>query len=457
MSSALRNRNSVRTRVSSLASMGLVLWALAIAGPSVAESGSQPASGGAHPTFSREVLPLLQAHCQECHRPGQIAPMSFLDYQQVRPWAKAIRKAVLDRSMPPFRVNAPLGHFEGDLRLTDDEVGTLVSWIDGGALEGNPADAPPPRTWPSNEWVAGKPDLVLEFPEFTTKSNNKDEELLLYSNYLFPADTWTQAIEFRLNDYTVVHHAGISSVDNTFFVPEDRVIDSEDEHLDKFGGASNGGLPLIGQTHLYTWLPGQNVMSHPDGEGFNIVAGNRIVIQIHIAPTTEAKRIKVELGLRFVNGELRTNGGLKVSQMKQLRVPPGAPSYVLHEWRQFNNNVTVNGFNAHMHLRGKSSQIIFHYPDGHDETVLDVPHYDFNWQRIYKLTTPMQVPKGTKIEFVAEWDNSADNPLNPDPAAELTWGGRTTDEMYGGNVYFSVPRVRPVRVAEGRIVDAPAP
>ncbi len=405
-----------------------------------------------HPTFTRDVLPILQTHCQECHRPNQIAPMSLLDYTQTRPWAKAMRKAVADRTMPPYSVNAPLGHFKGDLRLTDEEISIVTRWVDANAPEGSPADAPAPLDWEAREWWMGKPDMVLEFPEFTSKTNNKDEELLIYSDYVFPQNTWIQAFEFKTNDYTVVHHAGLNSADDKLFVPEDRVLDSEDEHLDKFGGESNGGLPLFVQSRLYTWLPGQHVEERPVGEGFRILKGHRIVIQVHIAPTTEARPIKISLGVRFVNGKLVNNSGVRVSDMKFLKVPPSAPSYIEREWRQFGSDATVTAFNVHMHLRGKSSQIIFHYPDGHSETVLDVPRYDFNWQRTYHLTKPMHVPKGTQIEYIAEWDNSADNPVNPDPTVEVLWGARTVDEMYGGNVHFFVERLHPLEVVNGHVV-----
>jgi len=410
------------------------------------------ATAAGEPTFSKDVLPILQKHCQECHRPEQIAPMSLLNYAQVRPWAKAMRKSVADRTMPPYSVNAPLGHFKDDLRLTEDEVNTVTRWVDAGAPEGNPADAPPPLDWASKEWWMGKPDMVLEFPEFTSKPNGKDEELLLFSDHVFPQNTWVQAFEFKSSDYTVVHHAGLNSADDKLFVPEDLILDSDDPHLDKFGGSSNGGLPLFVQTRLYTWLPGQHLEERPKGEGVRIPKGNRIVIQTHIAPTTEAKPIKISLGIRFVNGPLLLNGGIRVSDMKFLKVPPAAPSYVERERRKFGSDATVTAFAVHMHLRGKSSQIIFHYPDGRSETVLDVPRFDFNWQRIYYLAKPMQVPKGTEIEYIAEWDNSPENPLNPDPTAEVIWGGRTTDEMYGGNVYFSVERLHPLQVENGLVV-----
>ncbi len=172
-------------------------------------------------------------------------------------------------------------------------------------------------------------------------------------------------------------------------------------------------------------------------------------MQTHIAPTAERVTFKISLGLEMMDGELKTETLGKLSFMKQLRVPPGDPKYVVTEWKQFGTDSLVTGFNVHMHLRGKSSNIRFHYLDGRVETVFDVPQYSFDWQQVYFLQKPYMVPAGTKIEYTAEWDNSANNPLNPDPAAEAVWGGLTTDEMYGGTVLYTVPRKEPLRIVNG--------
>jgi len=419
------------------------------------------------PTFSRDVLPILQAHCQDCHRPGQVAPMSLLDYGQVRPWSKAIRKAVSERSMPPFRANAPLGHFQNDPRLSESAIDLLLRWVDAGAPQGDPADAPAPLSWHDSEWAMGKPDLVLEFPEYISKTNNKDEEVILYSDYVFPQNTWIQAVELRSTDHTLLHHAGIDSADNTFFFPKDNILDSEDEELETIGGVKgvSGGasainLLLIKQRALYTWLPGERVHRRPDGEGFRVLKGDRIVLQAHFAPSAEAVPQKISLGILFVNGVIKSHSLEYVAGITDLRIPPGAADHQVRRWVDVKKPVTVTGFNLHMHLRGKSAQILFHYPDGRTEVGLDVPHYDFNWQRIYYLKDPLRIPGGSRIEFVGLWDNSPANPLNPDPTAEVVYGGRTVDEMYTGNVYYSVARLHPLVVQNGvatAVVDEESP
>ncbi len=457
MPSVFRVNNPATRCARALAALAFVACAVAAGRSAVAQSAGESAKTPPL-SFTRDVLPILQAHCQDCHRPGQVAPMSLLDYGQTRPWAKAIRKAVSERAMPPFKANAPLGRFENDTRLTDDAISLLVRWTDAGAPEGNPADAPPPLTWNDSEWTMGPPDLVLDFPEYTSKTNYKDEEVILYSDHVFPKNTWIQAVELRSTDHTLLHHAGINCVDNTFFVPEDRVLDSEDDDLEKFGGvkgvsggASAVNLHLVKQRALYTWLPGERVHRRPDGEGFRVIKGDRIVLQAHFGPSTDPVTQTISLGIKFVNGVVDSHSFEYVVGLTDLRIAPGDANHVERRWVDIRKPITVTGFNLHMHLRGKSAQILFHYPDGSTEVGLDLPQYDFNWQRIYYLKRPLLVPGGTKIEFVGQWDNSAANPLNPDPAAEVVYGGRTVDEMYTGNVYYAVPRLHPLRVENGLV------
>jgi hypothetical protein len=378
--------------------------------------------------------------------------MSLLKYEEVRPWAKGIRNVVSEGTMPPFHAKSPLGTFDNDNRLTPEQIQTMVRWVDAGAPRGNPADAPPPAEFPSGDWSLGEPDIILEFPEYTSKTNNIDEEILLFSDQIFANRTWIQAFEFKTSDYRVVHHAGVFAVDRDFIVPPDLVLDSEDEYIDKFSGPG-AAVELLGQEHMFTWLPGQRIQPWAEGAGIVVPKGSRIVIQTHIPPMTEAIPFKATLGIWLVDGVVNVLSSEKAAEMKDLVVPPGEPDYVKRQELQFHAEATVYGYTVHMHLRGESSQIIFHYPDGTSEVAFDLPRFDFDWQRIYWLNEPKVVPAGTRIEFVAEWDNSPGNPLNPDPTAEVIWGGHTSDEMYGGHVFYSIARKKPIRVENGIRVD----
>lgn len=414
--------------------------------------GAARAEQAAPPTFTRDIVPILQGHCQACHRPNNVAPMSFLDYDEVRPWAKAIRDAVANRTMPPYHVqDAPIGHFERDLRLTDEQIETVLRWIDAGAVRGDPQDAPPPVKWSTSEWEGGQPDIIIEFPEFHTRPN-KDEEVVFFSDYIFPEETWAQAFEFHVNDYRAVHHAGIFSADEgKMFIPPDRILNADDEYLDKFS-APGAGLELLGCDHLDTWLPGQRVVDRPKGSGFRIRPGQRMVMQAHFGPAEESYVVRPRIGLYLMDGTLDIDTGESVVMMTDLKVAAGDPNAI--ESRTIGiGAVDVVGFNVHMHLRGESSQIYFLYPDGRRKKMFDIA-YNFDWQRIYWLEEPITVPEGTQVEFVAEWNNSADNLLNPDPTKDVVWGAHTTDEMYTGRVLFNTKRDRPRKIVDGVLVGA---
>jgi hypothetical protein len=370
--------------------------------------------------------------------------MSLLTYQETRPWAKGIREAVAERTMPPFHADAPLGHFRNDPRLSDAEIATVLRWVDAGAPRGNPEHAPPPKEWPTGDWTRGEPDLVIEFPEYTSVPDQVDRRVLLYSDELFDDQMWADAFELRASDYRLVHHVGVFNIDKKDSVPERGIEELREEDTDEF---------VFGKRNVFTWLPGQLTETRPPGSAFLIRKRTRFVLQVHIPPTDQASPIKVSLGVWRYNGAITRTNETAGSFMFDLVVPAGNPNYVSSETLTIHRDVTVTGFNVHMHLRGKSSEIRFHYPDGHTETVFRLPRFDFDWQRRYWLSKPLSVPAGTQFEFIGVWDNSADNPFNPDPTADVTWGRRTVDEMYTGLVYFSVERNKVAKVVDGRVVD----
>jgi hypothetical protein len=376
--------------------------------------------------------------------------MSLLTYAEVRPWASAIRKSVVAREMPPFHADGPLGRFENDIRLTDAQIATIAAWVDAGAPQGNPSDAPPPVEWASDDWLLGEPDLVVTFPMYAVEASADDANVLLYSDYIFPQETWIESIEFKSTDYRIIHHAGVNAVGPDFFVPEDLILNTDDEHLDKFDGRSDGGLKLQGEkNHLYTWLPGQLYEKQAPGDGFRVGAGERLTLRTHIGPAAEASTFTVSLGLHFVDGYITRQTRGKLGRIEHFEIPAGAPSHLLRTAREFGNDSRVIGFNVHMHARGKSTQFRFHYPDGRSEVVFKLPRYNLDWQRDYYLAEPIDVPAHTVVEYIGEFDNSANNPINPDPTVPVHWGPSNVDEMYDGIVIFSLPLAEPIRVVHG--------
>ena len=408
------------------------------------------------PTFTRDVLPILQEHCQTCHRPGQIAPMSFLDYGSVRPWAKAIRKAVLNRSMPPFPAAGPIGRFEDDIRLTDEKIATIVSWVEGGGLRGAAGDAPAPVQWPAHSRQLDDPDLVIEFPAITSDPLNQDLWAVLYSDHVFQETTWIESYELVVSDASLIHHARMAAIDDSYYVPEERILYGAYRNFPRVAkkDAMEGDF-LSEATHLDTWAPGMGVLRRPGG-AFRLRAGERILMKAHIAPTSEARRTKVSLALRLAHGELATRIFRNAIVYKGIEIQPGEADYTYRGERKIRGAGWLRSIWVHMHRRGKSVRVLLRYANGESEEILDIPRWDFDWQRTYHLSTPIPVPPGTVMEAVAVWDNSESNPDNPDPSALVKTGSKTTDEMFIARAYISYFRAKPLIFDKGILISGDA-
>jgi hypothetical protein len=389
-------------------------------------------------TFHKDVLPILQNRCQECHRAGEIAPMPFLTYQQVRPWAKSIRESVATRKMPPWFANPQFGHFANDRSLSAQEVATLTAWVDGGAREGNPKDAPAPRTFVDG-WNIPKPDRIIEMPN-AIQIPPKDE--LPYQYVVLPTgfteDKWIQAVEIRPSNHKVVHHvvAFIRPPESNWlrgeaepgiaYVPPKT--DSRGSRRLDLGG--NGNTPLV------FYAPGQIPEIWKQGIAKRVPAGSDLVLQIHYTADGQPETDRIKVGMVFAKETPeQTSLGLAAVNVF-FKIPAGDPDYVTHGSLTLPNGGTILSFFPHMHLRGKSFEYKAFYPTGESETLLKVDNYNFNWQLSYKLEKPVTVPPGTKIEVTARFDNSPNNPRNPDPKVDVRFGEQSWEEMVVG--YFDV-------------------
>jgi hypothetical protein len=392
------------------------------------------------PTFSDDVAPILQARCQRCHRPGQIAPMPLLSYADARPVAPAIRFAVSSGRMPPFHAAGPIGYWKDDMRLTPRQKQTLLDWVDAGAPEGDPADLPPPIAWNDSPWPLGQPDLVLHFPAHAAAPIYRDEWVTLFSDQAFPHELWARAVQVRTRSTRAVHHATLS------LAPPGTVVPPEGKTFDDVTSAVGG---------LYTWFPGMEFDPLPAGQAIRLPAGDRMLARAHFAPTRKPESEQLEVGIYFANGLVeKVQKRVAIQFIRRLVIPPGDPDFTLAGRREFPESGVITHFRAHMHVRGKSSRILLRYPDGREETVFDLPRYNFNWQRYYHLARPLHVPKGTVALFEGVWDNSVLNPYNPDPTAWCRWGQRTSDEMFGATIFYTPDASLPVpiRVENGRAV-----
>jgi len=386
-------------------------------------------------TFNRDVLPILGKKCQSCHRPGEVAPMSLLTYESSRPWAKAIKAAVLTRKMPPWSADARYGHFVNDLTLTPDEIRVLSDWADAGALEGEEKDKPSPRKWPDG-WAI-QPDVIVSLPHpipVPAKGVIEITEITIPTG--FTKDTWVTSIEIRPGNRSVVHHADV------FLVPHEKrvkygvpVITAKRRDVDGVAieriqreDATRG---LLGLEAIY--VPGAPPADYRlHGAAKLIPVGTDFVIQIHYTPngtaTTDQTRVGFTLAKDKPARRFITVVPTAVRDEAHFHIPAGDPNWETRAEVVFQQDAELVWFLPHMHLRGKDMTYRLIYPSGESETALHVK-YDFGWQLGYDVKKAIVVPKGTRLEATAHFDNSANNRFNPDPSKDVWWGDQTWEEM----------------------------
>ena len=406
-------------------------------------------------TFNRDVLPILQRNCQTCHRPGNIAPMSFLTYETTRPWAKAMKAAVVTRKMPPWFADPQYGHFSNDRSLKTDEIDTIVQWADNGAPQGDSKDAPPPVQWPENGWTT-KPDLVLKGMPYTlapAPAKNVIEWMTLFTPAGFTKDTWVTSVEIKPSELAVTHHICVSfvphraeTVYNTFLwvdkqrdeagnevPPSARKVvaptaDGKGREI-AAGGSADAGRIGIGFT---CYVPGRALSDfRPFNAAVLVPAGYDVSWNVHYTPNGAELTDQPEVGLTIAKEQpqrLLIESGRDSSA---LAIPPNDPNHQAEPVEYtFLVDAELHWMSPHMHLRGKDMKYKLIFPDGKEQVVLNVPHYDFNWQLGYDLAEPIKVPKGTKLIAVAHYDNSASNKFNPDPNSTVYTGNMTWEEMF---------------------------
>lgn len=398
-------------------------------------------------TWSREVAPIMQANCQECHRPGQVAPMSLLSFADARPWAKSIREAVAGRTMPPWHADEPRGKFTNDISLTDEQIATILAWVDGGAPEGVPAHLPAPVRWPDSGWVKGEPDLAL-FPDapFVVPVTGYDEDL--YQCLVIPSgleeDTWIRGIEYKPGNSKIVHHI-IAFADNRGVAPE---LDAKTPETPGFpcGMGRDGSESLqraVGiDSMLGGWAPGTPPIFYQDGVGKLLAKGSNIILQMHYFNQTESGQTDLSgIGFHFADSTIqrRMRAMPVIPPLGDFRIPAGeAAAEHRGEWK-IRKGVIIYSLAPHMHYLGRDMTFIADYPDGTSETLLTVPRFDFNWQKPYVFAEPRLLPDGSVLRTISHHDNRDENPANPShPPVDVGWGESTTEEMSIGWVGYSL-------------------
>jgi mono/diheme cytochrome c family protein len=400
-------------------------------------SAATAASKSSEVTFYKDVLPVLQKNCQQCHRAGEAAPMQLFTYKEARPWAKAMREAVITRKMPPWFADPHVGKFTNDRSMSEAEIDTIVKWADSGAKEGNAKDAPPPREFASG-WIIGTPDVVYEMPEpYDVPSSGTID----YTYYIVPTgfteDKWVQLAEARPGNRSVVHHIIAFARDpNSKWMREYPVGKAFVPNKSNRGSGEGG---MGGGEFISGFAPGAPPEMLRQGQAKLIKAGSDIVFQMHYTTNGKAATDRSKVGLIFAKEKPTHRVLTLAAQNGKFVIPPGAPAHSVDGAITLQGDAELISMLPHMHLRGKSMEMRAVYPTGEMEKLLWVPNYDFNWQLWYQLPRGKVLPKGTRIEATGTFDNSPNNKNNPDPAKEVRWGDQSWEEMMIGFFDVAVP------------------
>ncbi len=408
----------------------------AFSAPGYAENGEEAAV-----TYYKDVLPIMQENCQTCHRPsganisGLIAPMSFMDYRETRPWARAIASKVESREMPPWFASAPKGVFENERGLTDTEIDTIQRWVEAGAPAGDMAHAPPARQFAEDAndgWTLGTPDFVVKMPEpYLVEDDIYDINITFYTQLtedILPEDTWVKGWEFRVGDNKITHHMCSSMISPNAFIPETAV---EDEGAD----VPNSQL-------LSCVAEGGEPDMLPEGFGVLLETGSSISFNMHFHkepaegsaawsnPEVAFWVADEPVQYKVVNDTLYNRG---------FEIPPNHPNYRIGSSRVLEKDTLVLTYWPHAHLRAVAARYTAFYPDGTEELLLDVPRYDQSWQVTYKYKEPKLLPKGTRIDVDFWYDNTAERASRRgfNPNRFVGYGPRTDDEMSLGFIGYA--------------------
>ncbi len=367
-------------------------------------------------TYTNQISRIIQKHCIECHREGEIAPFEMTDYEEVVGWAEMMEEVVRDTRMPPWYANPEYGEFHNDPQLSAADKELLYRWVANGAPEGDPADMPEPRQFVKG-WRIGTPDMIvpMAYEPFKVPATGVIPYQFLIVDPGFKEDKWVKAAECRPGNTAVVHHIIVDVLGNR-----------------RVSGRAMGRLD---SEWLAATVPGCPPMILPEGHAKFVPAGSRLAFQMHYTPNGTPQEDISSIGLIFADpSEVKKRVVTQHAANIAFSIPPHAENYRVDGYCELDEDTQILSFLPHLHTRGKAFRYIAEYPDGSEEILLDVPNYDFNWQLIYEYAEPKLVPAGTTIHSIAYFDNSENNFANPDPTATVRWGSQTWDEMMIG--YF---------------------
>ncbi|MCW5556950.1 MAG: redoxin domain-containing protein [Verrucomicrobiae bacterium] len=375
--------------------------------------------------YARDIAPLIASHCVTCHSRDRVAPFAFDRYEKVRGHAGTIREVLLEDRMPPWHADPLHGSFANDRGLTPDQKALLFAWIEAGTPRGGGVDPlPAAQPDPDTAWPLGEPDHVVALPE---PARIPATGLVPYQIFTVKApvteDTWLRGISLRPGNARVVHHCLV-------FVRYPDAL----RHLEPLQEEGTAG-------YFAGYVPGSDPVMFPEGTGKFLPKGSEFVFQMHYTTTGREETDRTEMALYRAPGRPAAELVTGAATAMDFEIPPGAPAHPVRAEFRLAQDSWLHEFSPHMHLRGSRAAYAAVYPDGRRETLLSVPAYDFNWQTLYRLKTPLRLPAGTRLVCTGAFDNSASNPANPDPKATVRFGEQTRDEMFIG--YFNYTTVPP--------------
>ncbi len=399
-----------------------LLGILVLAGPALAEG---PVKA---PVFTKDVAPIFQEKCQACHRPGYIAPMSLVTFEEARPWARSIKARVLARQMPPWHIDPSVGiqRFENDRSLSEDEIDTIVRWVDAGSPPGDPKDMPPPKTFADDDvWnfagrFGGPPDLIVKSPAYSTPAQGLDQWYKPVVDTGLTETRWVRAIEIRpstVKGRRVTHHA---------------LARLQQDDPDQNPASDGGGAGLFME-----WAVGKQGEIMRPNSGKLMLSGARIIFEVHYHAVGEPITDQVELGIYFypkgqepkyrqVLASLSSVAG----GARNIDIPPNG-TFVSQNFHTMKQAGRVENFQPHMHLRGKAMSMEAILPNGTTQILSHVNNFNFNWHNnyVYASDAAPLLPKGTILKITSWYDNTTSNKNNPNPNQWVGFGDRTVDEM----------------------------
>jgi mono/diheme cytochrome c family protein len=437
----------------------------------------------------KDIAPIFNRNCVACHTPGNIAPMSLLSYREARPWAQQIRRKVAGREMPPWHATSGEIEFSNDRRLSEEEIETVVAWVEQGAKEGDQKNLPAPANV-SEGWQVGRPDAVFSLDQdYVLNAEFVDNYIYLRIPTNFKEDRWIQAVELRPGNRRVVHHA-VAFIETpedfsqreSLSPPDTRgakiwsLLDTPPLSIELMEGTTRrikSDAPVIddgcsvsdpevlgGRNNsdvLSVYAPGREADVWPAGTAKRIPAGSNVILQMHYSKTRgSVERDRTSVGVVFAKAPVTRMVGTRSITNQMFAIPPGAANHQVTACWTYQRDVELVSFMPHMHVRGKSMMYEVIYPDARRVTLLNVPRYSFHWQTLYLLKKPLVIPSGSRVIVTAHFDNSAQNLHNPDATRTIRHGSATFDEMMIGFVNYIIPRPpdRIVIKVEPKIYDA---